>query len=230
MVKIQKREPQLGTRERILAAALQVFAVRGFEGATLKEITEHAGANIAAVNYYFRSKDELIREVLGDLLGKVNRARAKALSRYEQEVADGHEPGLNALLDTVIRPMVEAGGNTPEGRAHVSLLMQARSSPAAPTDLQHEGGLDIHERFVTALERILPHLTRQEIVWRYDCARGSMIFILADLAPNIQRIVRLAGSPSDADTETIVRELIAFAANGLMAPSAGTILGKAPQR
>ncbi len=229
MVKGPRPAPQLETRERILQAAVQVFSLRGFEGATLKEITDQAGANIAAVNYYFRSKDELIRQVLSDLLGKVNHARDMALTSYERSIANGRDPGLGVLLDALIRPMVEASGNTHEGRAHISLLMQARSSPAAPHDLQTEDSYRIHERFVTALERILTHLSRKEIIWRYDCARGSMIFILADLAPNIQRIVRLAGSPSDASTETVVRELIAFTASGLMAPSARTILGQSPQ-
>lgn len=226
MTKGRKPVPQMETRERILQAAVQVFVMRGFESATLKEITDRAGANIAAVNYYFRTKDELIRQVLGNLLGTVNRARDVALTSYERSVADGRDPGLGVLLDALIRPMAEAGGNTPEGRAHVSLLMQARSSPAAPHDLQDEDGYRLHERFIAALERILTHLSRKEIIWRYDCARGSTIFILADLAPNIQRIVRVAGSPNEADTETVVRELVAFIASGLMAPSARTILGR----
>jgi len=218
-----KELPQGETCDRILRAAVQVFALRGFEGATLKEITELAGANIAAVNYYFRSKEELIRQVLRQLLGEVNRARDVALTAYEKAVAAGEEPGLEVLLDALIRPMVQASGGTSEGRAHISLLMQARSSPAAPHDLQ-TGSDDIHERFVAALGRLLPDLTRKEIIWRYDCARGAMIFILADLAPNIHRIVRLAGSPSGVDEESVILELISFTAHGLRAPSAGSSL------
>jgi AcrR family transcriptional regulator len=53
-----------GPRERLLDAAGEVFAERGFDGATIREITKQAGVNLAAVNYYFRDKDELYAATL----------------------------------------------------------------------------------------------------------------------------------------------------------------------
>ncbi len=53
-----------GTREKLLDAAEQAFADHGFEGATVREICLRAGANIAAVNYYFGDKLNLYTEVL----------------------------------------------------------------------------------------------------------------------------------------------------------------------
>ena len=50
------------TRERLLDAARLTFAEKGYHHATVAEICERAGANIAAVNYYFRSKDNLYVE------------------------------------------------------------------------------------------------------------------------------------------------------------------------
>ncbi|MBL7139948.1 MAG: CerR family C-terminal domain-containing protein [Planctomycetes bacterium] len=50
------------TRDRLLASARRVFAEKGYHHATVAEICERAGANIAAVNYYFRSKDTLYVE------------------------------------------------------------------------------------------------------------------------------------------------------------------------
>jgi len=54
------------TREKILNAAGEVFAEQGFEGATIRAITERAGVNVAAVNYYFRDKAELYTRVVVD--------------------------------------------------------------------------------------------------------------------------------------------------------------------
>jgi TetR/AcrR family transcriptional regulator, regulator of cefoperazone and chloramphenicol sensitivity len=51
-------------RQRLLQAAGQVFADRGYKAATVKAITELAGANIAAVNYYFRDKEGLYIEAV----------------------------------------------------------------------------------------------------------------------------------------------------------------------
>lgn len=52
------------TRRRLLDAASDVFAEQGFEKATVREICERAKANVAAVNYHFRSKRELYARVL----------------------------------------------------------------------------------------------------------------------------------------------------------------------
>ena len=58
-----KRE-RSSTRTAILDAAGRVFAERGFAEATSKEICQLAGANSAAVNYYFGGKEKLYEEVL----------------------------------------------------------------------------------------------------------------------------------------------------------------------
>lgn len=47
------------TRDRILDAAGQMFAERGFEGTTVRDICQAAGANVAAVNYHFGDKERL---------------------------------------------------------------------------------------------------------------------------------------------------------------------------
>lgn len=52
------------TRAKLLAAASQAFAERGFHGTTVREICLRAGANVAAVNYHFGDKLTLYTEVL----------------------------------------------------------------------------------------------------------------------------------------------------------------------
>jgi TetR/AcrR family transcriptional regulator, regulator of cefoperazone and chloramphenicol sensitivity len=52
------------TRERVLKAAAHLFAMRGFKKVTIREICAAAHANVAAVNYHFRDKLGLYREVL----------------------------------------------------------------------------------------------------------------------------------------------------------------------
>jgi AcrR family transcriptional regulator len=51
------------TRERLLDTAERLFAERGFAATSVRDITDGAGANLGAVNYYFRSKDNLYVEV-----------------------------------------------------------------------------------------------------------------------------------------------------------------------
>jgi TetR/AcrR family transcriptional regulator, regulator of cefoperazone and chloramphenicol sensitivity len=54
----------LDTRDRLLAAASELFAATGLHGATVRDIARAAGANVAAANYHFGSKEELYLEVL----------------------------------------------------------------------------------------------------------------------------------------------------------------------
>lgn len=52
------------TRARIIDAAGQLFAERGFNGVTVRDIVKQADSHLSAMNYHFKSKDALYREVL----------------------------------------------------------------------------------------------------------------------------------------------------------------------
>ena len=56
-------DPKTNTKERLLKAASEIFAEKGFRDATVAEICEAAEANIAAVNYHFGNKETLYDEV-----------------------------------------------------------------------------------------------------------------------------------------------------------------------
>ena len=54
----------MSTKNKILDAAESLFADKGFSGTSLREITSLAEVNLAAVNYHFGSKKELIKSVM----------------------------------------------------------------------------------------------------------------------------------------------------------------------
>lgn len=56
------RKNRTGTREKLLDAACKTFADKGYSDTCVADICQAAGANIAAVNYYFRSKENLYVE------------------------------------------------------------------------------------------------------------------------------------------------------------------------
>lgn len=210
------------TRGRVLAAALEVFAERGFDGATLRDITETAGANIAAVNYYFRSKEELIRQVLEVYVRPIMAARLAALDECERGAVRG-APRLETVVEALVRPMVNLSRDRRGGRALVRLLLQTRALPRETTHSFIHAAFDpAVQRFVTAFARALPALSRETVFWRYDFALGAIMQVLTDSDPASRRLAELSGGLCDTnDDDAIVAHLVAFITAGLRAPTAG---------
>jgi AcrR family transcriptional regulator len=67
------------TEEKIKEAAKKVFLKKGFNGATTRDIAEEAGVNLALVNYYFRSKEKLFKEVFEEKYITVSRVLTSIL-------------------------------------------------------------------------------------------------------------------------------------------------------
>lgn len=78
----------LDTKERILQAAERLFIERGIEGASLRAITSEAGANIAAINYHFGSKDNLVQEVFMKYLYPLELMREEILKEAYEKAGD----------------------------------------------------------------------------------------------------------------------------------------------
>jgi AcrR family transcriptional regulator len=76
------------TRERVLRAAAQLFADRGFKKVTVRDICRAARANVAAVNYHFGDKSGLYREVLQRAIDTVRATSEAARVAGEGKPAD----------------------------------------------------------------------------------------------------------------------------------------------
>jgi AcrR family transcriptional regulator len=207
-------------RERIVEAALHIFAAEGFETATLRAITERAGVNIAAVNYYFRSKDELLRHVLDRLIAPYIRARLDALEAVEVAAEPG-APALEAIVEALVRPMVELSRDAEGGRSLIRLILQVRALPRDETTQVFVERVDpVVHRFIAAFGRALPDLPKAEIFWRYNFALGSVMQVLTDSDPTAMRLKRLSAGLCDTDDqEGVIARLIRMLAAGFRAPA-----------
>ena len=68
-----------GTRDRLLGAALEVFAEFGYDAATIREICRRADANVAAVHYHFGDKRKLYEAIYGTLFATLRERRTAFL-------------------------------------------------------------------------------------------------------------------------------------------------------
>lgn len=102
MERLSRAEAKARTRKRLLDAAVEVFAHKGFAGASVDEIAERAGYTVGALYSNFAGKEELFLSLLDDHLADhlrdIDRLLAaeplpgKALGAYLVKVADGHGP------------------------------------------------------------------------------------------------------------------------------------------
>lgn len=127
-----EREPQ--TRQRLLDAAGEVFADRGFRDATVREICAKAGANVAAVNYHFRDKEGLYQEVLryADRCAAEFRARAEQFAQVGAAPlgAAGAESRLRAFIAAYVAAMLDTGRPSWHGR----LIAREMADPSPMLD------------------------------------------------------------------------------------------------
>ncbi|MES2938855.1 MAG: TetR/AcrR family transcriptional regulator [Pseudomonadota bacterium] len=208
------QQNEADTRARIAAAAVQVFARSGFSGGTVREITEIAEVNIAAVNYHFGSKDGLAKHVLELGIESIIQVRTESL----RTCVARHKPAaptVEAVSEALVVPLVQLGSG--QYRDVMMLLTQARAgAPSFITSIVEEKFAPLHEEFVDVLQRVLPELSRTEIALRYDCARGAILQTLVTLAPALTLVSGTVG-PSALDHEVTTRRLVSFVAGGLCA-------------
>ncbi|GAB2579232.1 TetR family transcriptional regulator [Dyella jejuensis] len=198
------------TKERILTAAEALFAQRGFEGASLRQLTAAAGVNLAAVNYHFGSKDNLVEEVFRRRLDQLSARRLAALKR----VSGQPDTTLEDVLGAFIRPALELSH---DGGGSLFMRVLARAFAEHDDSLRKflsDNYGHVMRQFTTEFARLLPHLSKEELYWRIDLVTGALTHAMSGFGI-IQR-------KSDV-SETVHREqtaahLIRFAAAGLSAP------------
>ena len=95
------------TRDRILTAALEVFAERGFDGARTREIADRAAANLGLIKYYFDGKEELWKAAV-----------SYAFAELQADFANGPAPSSDvdslAWLERLLRRFVRYVSRHPE--------------------------------------------------------------------------------------------------------------------
>lgn len=202
----------VATRGRLLDAAERLFAERGHESVTLKEIAADAGANVGQIVYHFGQKEELIREVILRRAGVISDDRLQLLDSYERLVGAGGvalEPVVRAFLDPYFARLK---GDDPGWRCY-ALFIGRNVWDGTLTSVISEGFNPTAARFIDAIRTAVPDLTEA------DGARAFQ-FLLSGLygsTTNDERINALLGEDSPADDyESYQQILIPFVVGGIL--------------
>jgi AcrR family transcriptional regulator len=211
------------TRSAILAAAERLYADRGFGDVTLRDIVAEANVNLAAVNYHFGSKDELIAELFVTRSLQLNRERLRELRAAEDAgsgVADIADI-LRALVGPTLRGCL--GPDTQHSTAaRFMIRVNIESVPAIRRIRNRE--IDHLRKFIAAMKRALPERSDVDLYWGLHFALAMAQQTVRDT----ERLTKLSEGQCDVDDVNGVIERVVRVA--VMALSTGDAASKAPSR
>ena len=211
------------TRSAILAAAERLYAERGFSDVTLREIVAEANVNLAAVNYHFGSKDELIAELFVTRSIATNRERLRKL-RAAEENGTGRaavEDILRALVGPTLRDCL---GPDSQRSTAARFMIRASIESVPPIRRIKNREIDHLRKFAAALARALPERKAADIYWGLHFALAMAHHTIRES----ERLLKLSDGACDLDdVEGVISRVVSVAAQAL---TTGTPQGKAAAR
>jgi AcrR family transcriptional regulator len=201
------------TRLSILNAAERCFGEGGFDGVSLRTITEVAGVDLALANYHFGTKDNLLREVIARRARIVHDERIGALEGA-RHAAGARSPSVEAIVTAFLEPLLRRLINGEEGWHHYANLVSQLDILPKFTGLAGDVLDPTALHFINALRLALPKAPPRAIYWGYMFLLGSMVQVMSATG----RIERLShGLCKSEDIESALRELVPFVSGGLRA-------------
>jgi AcrR family transcriptional regulator len=215
--------PSDHTRTAILAAAERLYAERGFGDVTLRDIVAEANVNLAAVNYHFGSKDELIAELFVTRSLALNRERLTELKAAE-EADDGRAP-IDAVLRALVGPTLRGCLGPDNQRSTAARFMIRVSIESVPPIRRiRNREIDHLRKFIAAMRRALPGHSDVELYWGLHFALAMAQQTVRDS----ERLTKLSEGKCDVDdVEGIIARVVAVAVTGL---AGGVARSKAPAK
>jgi AcrR family transcriptional regulator len=215
--------PSDQTRSSILAAAERLYADRGFGDVTLRDIVAEANVNLAAVNYHFGSKDELIAELFVTRSIATNRERLRELKAAEEQ-GGGRAP-LEAILHALVGPTLRGCLGPANQRSTAARFMIRASIESVPPIRRIKNReIDHLRKFAAAMRRALPERSDEDIYWGLHFALAMAHHTIRES----ERLTKLSDGQCDLDdVDDIIARVVGMAMMGLNAGKTGS---KAPAK
>src|SRR3954469_15489753 len=163
----QRRAAGERTRVRLMEAALDLLAERG-EGVTLRELTDAADANVAAVSYHFGSLKALLDAAIEHALESYLGAQQAAVSALPPEST------LDDLAAAFARPMISALTKGGRDRAVIRIVAWAAIDPPERWDRFDARFDQIRADVLQLLKAHLPGVRGAELLFRTRCVAGML--------------------------------------------------------
>lgn len=207
-------QPKKRTRDRILDAAERLFAEKGFEGVSVRQIMSAAEADVSLAYYHFKSKRDLFDQVMLRRIDYLNEIRYAALDRVVQEAGDDG-PSLEDVLKAGISPVLSLlETDHEEWRYYLQIIAQINSWPRMGGELMTRYFDPLILDFMEKIRACLPDCDEADLFWSYHFLSGALTLTLAETG----RIDNLSGGLChSSDIAAIKDRMPVFLAAGFRA-------------
>ena len=125
--------PEKESRQRLLDSAEQLFAEKGFDSTSVRDLTQLAKCNVASVNYHYGSKEKLYQKVFHKHFTLMRETRITSINRVMQD--HGPQTSLEQLIEAFARAFLEPLLDDSSGRLTMRLMMREMTDPRLPADM-----------------------------------------------------------------------------------------------
>jgi AcrR family transcriptional regulator len=202
------------TRDRILDAAEELFARRGFDGVSVRQIMAKAEADVSLAYYHFKSKRDLFDNVMLRRADILNDIRLKALEAVEARHPDD-APTVEEIIAAFTHPLLDLLAREHREWTHYfQLVAQINNSTEWGGELMTRYFDPLVKRFLEALRNALPGCDEADLFWSYHCLSGALTLTFAETG----RIDNLSGGVvHSSDMAAINERMPRFLAAGFEA-------------
>jgi AcrR family transcriptional regulator len=215
-VETANRQPAVSTRQRLLDAAERSFVEHGYEGTTLRALAAEAGANIAAVNYHFGSKDGLLKAVVSRAMGPINAERDRRLATLE---AEPDAPSIEQVVRAFVEPGLDlARYHGDRGPAVARFIGAVLLDPSPRIRQLFADHVDpVEGRYLEALGHALVDHDSATVVFAHTSMLGLLALYQVGAFTDIQWRLKPSNTPraDPRDPERLIGFLTAGLTHGL---------------
>ncbi|XWN31289.1 MAG: TetR/AcrR family transcriptional regulator [Devosia sp.] len=203
------------TQARILDAAEQLFAERGYDGASIRDVASAAGVQVHAVGYHFGPKEALFDTVVARRATIMTDLRRSALE--DMRVTAGKNPlRVPELVRAYVTPFIHSSGHGEPGWRNYAALMGRLANSPLGTEIIARHYDETARAYIAEFRRALPDATGAEIVDGFLDMVAAMLSICARTG----RSERLTGRTSPRSTDKSIETLVCFHTAGFEALAA----------
>lgn len=205
--------PPDSTKERIIEAAEALIAEHGFESVSVRDVTQRARVNVAAVSYHFGSREGLIQAVQELAIRPVLALRMELLDAA-LKAAGKRAPSVESVMEALIRPLVQQVRSSAVSQA-LFVKLAGRCMTDGVNQMPQSIKDDIRQtvaRFLGVLQRALPDVSPSDLAWRLHFCHGALMEtlsrddVLCEFFPD---------QPAPKTTEDLLAALVSFCSAGL---------------